>query len=304
VRGLVLVVALLGAGVTAVSAQAPMSFEAASIKPRPRGATPPQVRMLVTPGRISFQAATLKDCIRWAYGLAEYQVTGGPAWIERAPRWDIEAKAPGPATDAELRQMFRALLAERFAFRAHKGQVEQQVYVLTVAKPAAALKRASDDAARSDDWRLSPLFQASKSGPAGQGRVMTLRTERVTLRYVAEYLTRQLQTPVIDRTGLGGDFAFSVEWETEMPPFDPRSGDRPPQPGSLFGRAGIDAFRDQLGLAVTATHAPVDVLIIDSVEEAPANWVSFEFLSDLEWADGLTCEHRRSGCNDVDGTHS
>ena len=77
-------------------------FEAASVKRRaPGGPTVPML-MIVTPGRIHFQAVSLRDCIRWAYGLAEYQITGGPAWIERTLRWDIDAKADGPATDHDI----------------------------------------------------------------------------------------------------------------------------------------------------------------------------------------------------------
>src|SRR5918999_2223773 len=75
------------------------AFEAASIKRRDPGGPTVQMLMIVTPGRIHLQAVTLKDCIRWAYSLADYQVSGGPPWIERSPRWDIDATADGPATD-------------------------------------------------------------------------------------------------------------------------------------------------------------------------------------------------------------
>jgi uncharacterized protein (TIGR03435 family) len=88
------------------------AFEAASIKRRdPGGPTVPML-MTVTPGRIHFQAVTLRDCIRWAYSLADYQVSGGLPWVAGSPRWDIDAAADGPATDVRMREMFRTLLAE------------------------------------------------------------------------------------------------------------------------------------------------------------------------------------------------
>ena len=65
------VFALMGALAAAQAA----SFEVASIKPRQRGLQPPQTRMLVVPGRISFDAVLLADCLRWAYGLADYQMS-------------------------------------------------------------------------------------------------------------------------------------------------------------------------------------------------------------------------------------
>jgi len=191
--------ALSGALVAAQSA----SFDVASIKPRQRGLQPPQTRMLVTPGRISFQAVLLADCLRWAY--ADYQIAGIPESMSGS-RWDIEARAAGPATDTELRQMFRRLLEERFALRARQSTENMRVSVLAVATKGPLLRPAADDAPKSDDWRLSPLFQGSKAGP-GTTVIRELRTERVSMRYFAEYLSRQLRMPVIDRTALKGDFA-------------------------------------------------------------------------------------------------
>ena len=262
------VFALIGA----LAAAQPPSFEVASIKPRERGLQPPQTRMVVTPGRISFQAVLLNDCLRWAYGLADYQIVGLPASISSA-RFDIEAKAAGPAGDAELREMFRRLLEERFALRTRQGSESMRVSVLTVAGKGPQLRPAPDTAPKSDDWRMSPLFQGSKAGP-GSSVIRELRTERVSMRYFAEYLSRQLRMPVLDRTGLTGDFTFAIEWSAE-PGEAVRSPGTPLPVGSpppdLFGTAGRVAIREQLGLTLTTTTAPVDVLVIESVEPPSQN---------------------------------
>jgi uncharacterized protein (TIGR03435 family) len=231
--------------------------------------------MLVTPGRISFQAVLLRDCLQWAYGVSEYQIVDGPDWIGRGVRWDIEARAAEAATDAELRQMFRALLAERFGLRASRDAREARVYLLTVTKTGPRLRPAAENAPKSDDWRRSPLFQQSKAGP-GSVTIRELSTERVSIRYFTEYLSRQLGAPVLDRTGLEGDFAFVLEWQADGPPRDaPGPAGVPPaprQPGNeMFGSAGIEALRDQLGLDLTFTRGPVDMLVIEAVEEAKAN---------------------------------
>jgi uncharacterized protein (TIGR03435 family) len=247
------------------------AFEVASIKPRQRGLQPPQTRMIVTPGRIDFQAVLLNDCIRWAYGLADYQIVGMPSSISGS-RWDIEAKAEGPATDAELRQMFHRLLEERFALRARRDTQDMRVSVLTVAAKGPRLRPAADNAPRNDDWRMSPLFQASKQGP-GSSVIRELSTQRVTMRYFAEYLSRQLRMPVIDRTGLQGDFAFAIEWSAEPGETVRTPGTPPPtgQPPDLFATAGRTAIREHLGLVLTTTEAPVDVLIIESVQQPSGN---------------------------------
>ena len=93
------------------------------------------------------------------------------------------------------------------------------------------------------------------------------------MRYFAEYLSRQLRMPVIDRTGLQGDFAFAIEWSADPGETLRTPGAPPPTgpPPDLFGTAGRTAIREHLGLLLTATQAPVDVLIIESVQQPSEN---------------------------------
>jgi len=68
--------------------------------------------------------------------------------------------------------------------------------------------------------------------------------------------------PVLDRTGLTGSFDMSVEWS--LPP------DRAQSPTSQVEDAGptfLEALREQLGLRLEPTKAPVEVLVIDHVEK-------------------------------------
>jgi uncharacterized protein (TIGR03435 family) len=254
------------------------AFEASSIKRRdPGGPTVPML-MNVTPGRIHFQAVTLRDCIRWAYSLADYQVSGGPPWVAGSPRWDIDAAADGPATDVQMREMFRTVLAERFGLKVSRTMQETRVYLMSVSRPGPRLKRADEDAPRTDDWRRSPLFQTTKAGP-GSTRVRELSARRATMRQLTEYLSRQLRVAVVDRTGLEGDFGFTLEWPadplTVADSATPRLRGTPPPPvdplADLFGSAGVAALRDQLGLTLESARAPIEVLTIEAVHEATAN---------------------------------
>ena len=55
----------------------------------------------------------LKQLIEGAYALEDYQVLGGPGWIDSA-RFDVEAKPAGRAGRDQPLPMLRALLADRF----------------------------------------------------------------------------------------------------------------------------------------------------------------------------------------------
>ena len=90
------------------------------------------------------------------------------------------------------------------------------------------------------------------------------------MRYFAKYLSRQLRMAVIDRTGLQGDFAFAIEWPAEPDETVRAPGPSGPPP-DLFGTAGRTALREHLGLVLTTTQAPVDVLVIESIQQPSEN---------------------------------
>ena len=129
---------------SALFAQNP-TFDVASIKP-----TAPQemgrimVRMGGDPGRIDWVNVSLRDVVRTAYGVKDYQVSG-PDWMTSA-RFDIQAKYP-PDTPIETRNlMLQALLAERFSLKVHKESKETQTYNLVVGKNGHKLKKADPNA--------------------------------------------------------------------------------------------------------------------------------------------------------------
>ena len=74
-------------------ADRPLTFEVASIKPTP--AFDQETKWGPEPGgRFSANGATLKQLVALAYGVQEYQIAGGPKWMNK-DRWSIEAKAEG-----------------------------------------------------------------------------------------------------------------------------------------------------------------------------------------------------------------
>ena len=93
-------------------------FEVASIKPSqaPHGSASgiPSV-----PGRIMGHNVTLRRCIRGAYDIPETLIVGGPKWVDE-DRYDIEAKAAGPAGNHDLMLMLQSLLEERLHLVVHR----------------------------------------------------------------------------------------------------------------------------------------------------------------------------------------
>ena len=69
-----------------------------------------------------------------------------------------------------------------------------------------------------------------------------------------------IDRPVLDRTGLKGNFGFELKF-TPAQAVNP-DPDRPHL---------VTALTEQLGLKLEATQAAVDVLVIDSVERPTAN---------------------------------
>ena len=78
---------------------------------------------------------------------------------------------------------------------------------------------------------------------------------------------------VVDRTGLTGDYAYDLRFgDRPVPGAGPGGGfpfpTTPPDPDapSLF-----TALQEQLGLKLVAQTGPVDVLVIDQVEQPKPN---------------------------------
>jgi uncharacterized protein (TIGR03435 family) len=77
----------------------------------------------------------------------------------------------------------------------------------------------------------------------------------------------RLELPVLDQTGLNGRFDFWIEFAP--PPGAPAPNGE--APAEVEGPAFLDALREQLGLKLESTKAPLTVLVIDKVERPSEN---------------------------------
>ena len=243
-------IAVIAAAAAFSQTPAPAEFEVASV--RLNTANDRIVSINVGPGdRFAARGYTLVLLMQRAYGVMDWNVTGGPGWI-RTDRYDVAAKAgiAGTLTEAQLRPMLQSLLAERFKLRLHEGSKEMSGYALVVAKSGPKVKPATDGEEHADTFRLNA------TGLSGQG---------ITMENLARYVAGKLGLVAVDKTGLKGVYDFKVDWTVETdqsPGFDPRDALR---------AAVFTALQDQLGLKITPQKITVRMLEIDSVEKPSEN---------------------------------
>jgi uncharacterized protein (TIGR03435 family) len=285
----------------------PLAFEVATIKPVPMPSPADvmsgkmRVGMTVNGSRVDIGFFSLEDLIRTAYKVKGFQISG-PNWMA-GQRFEIQAKMPEGANKDQVPEMLQALLADRFKLKLHREGKEQSVYEMVVAKSGLKIKESEPDPA--------PLTQtAAESGPApantnqvsvsqdGKGMVfragseggtsrmtmnggsMHLEMKKMPISRLAEMLSRFVDHPIVDKTGLTGNYDVGLDLSMEdlmkvarsagmavpMPGGgDPgRPADAPSEPqGSIFTSI------QQLGLKLEGRKSSVDMLVIDHVEKAP-----------------------------------
>ncbi|MDP8979617.1 MAG: TIGR03435 family protein [Acidobacteriota bacterium] len=234
----------------AFSQTAPREFEVASV--RPNTANDRIVTINVGPGgRFAARGYTLGLLMQRAYGVMDWNITGGSAWI-RTDRYDVVATAAvaGNLTEAHLQPMLQALLADRFKLKLHRVSKEVSGYALTVAKEGPKLKASPDGEEHEDSFRLN------QTGMKGQG---------ITMANLARFVGGKLGLIAVDRTGLTGVYDFNVDWPDVT---DPDSG---VSLSEALRPVVFAALQNRLGLKLVAQKVSVPVLVIDSVQKASEN---------------------------------
>lgn len=239
--------ALCAAGVAfGQTSGTPAKFEVSSVKRAVNGASPGDIprNMDSSPGHFAMRNVPLRYALEWAYNLKDYEISG-PDWIKGEERYDIIAQAAAPATDYQMRPMLQALLTERFQIKLHREAKDMNVYVLLPGKGEAKVKVAAADS--------QPSLSGSPAGTAFRAQPIS----RFTFM-----LTRRMDRPVLDETGLKGLYDFTVD--TSGLGF----GGREPE-GESRGPSIFTAVQNDLGLRLEARKQPIQILVIDSVHKSP-----------------------------------
>jgi uncharacterized protein (TIGR03435 family) len=229
-----------------------LRFEVASIKSGKPGSV--RKSLLTDPnGRFATENATLRMLVTFAYSVHDFQVSGGPRWID-SDAFDIVAKPENKSSRVQLLQMVQVLLTERFKLRIHRETKEQPVLALVIGKNGPKLKMANTD----DGGPMRGL-------QGGRGELTGLGADMGSL---ARRLSGVIGRVVIDRTGLSGKYDFKLQWTPDTA--QPMRGPDEPVDSSL-GSSILAAVQEQLGLKLEAQKGPVDMIVIDAVERPSAN---------------------------------
>jgi uncharacterized protein (TIGR03435 family) len=251
-------------------------FEVASVKPAAPGGRGIFVR--VNPGgRLTVNNMSLKDMIVFAYRIQPFQISGGPSWMD-STRFDVEAKPDHSPKPDELPQMMQALLADRFQLVIRRETKDLPIYALVLARKDGKLgpkmvEPTKDSCVEFDPLKGPPLAPDPNRRMCGGSRMGMNQYSgtSVQLDFFIHALSRTLQRPVENRTGLTGKYDITLEWtpdETQL------AGLPPDVPKPNFDPAGpaiFTAIQEQLGLKLESAKGPVEVFVIERAEKPTEN---------------------------------
>jgi uncharacterized protein (TIGR03435 family) len=240
-----------------LAAAQPLEFEVASVKvgkgdagvrggchgidskysPNEAATAPPLGRCVITDGRLG-------HIINMAWDMRQMQlIKGGPDWaLSGFDRYTIQTKAgdPAKATEAQLREMLQTLLVQRFKLKFHLETVEKPGFALVVGKNGPKLKLANGE-------EITTSFGAQLKPFPGQPIDLTAR--KYSMAMLANLLSQVGPGPVVDKTGLTGEYDFTLSWD------------------ETNGPALSTAVQQQLGLRLEAQKVPISTFVIDSTEK-------------------------------------
>jgi uncharacterized protein (TIGR03435 family) len=253
----------------------PTVFEVASVKPADPGGRGAVGLMMQPGGRLTAQRVRMRMLIMRAFNVASSdEVAELPAWVDAA-QFDITAKAPSPdpsapPLDAEtLAPMLRALLADRFKMTYHTEERQVAAYSLASVKPK--LKKA-DPASRT-----SCKFPNSPPGTPPGTRVITC--QNVTMSQFADQLQRlspELTQPVLDATAIEGSWDLTLTFNPSAgmmngPGRGGEAGAVAPASDPSGSYTIFEAMERQLGLKLEKQKRPIQVFVIDHLEQKPTD---------------------------------
>lgn len=264
-------------------------FEVASIRPTSSDTFQKvNVGVHIDGARVTISSFSLRDYIRVAYGVKDYQITG-PEWLG-SERFDVSATLPPGSGQDKVRDMMKALLADRFGMKLHHESKEFPVYALMIGKGPLKLVESPLDPEGTDNPKGAVNVAASGGRDGvnvswGRGAYFAfannkLEAKKLTTAAIAETLARFVDKPVVDMTGLTGTYDLTLNFtEEDYRAMLIRSGVNagvvlPPQALRLMESASGDSLFSAIqeaGLKLDSRKAPLDVLVIEKIDKSPTD---------------------------------
>lgn len=200
-------------------------------------------------GRCVITDARLNHMVNMAWAMGAMNlIKGGPDWSIAGydDRFDLEGKADDPTkyTEGQLREMLQNLLVERFKMKFHRETSERAGFALVAGKNGPKLT-----ASKADEGDLS-FGAAGKPRP---GDPINLIMRKTSMAALANMLSQIGPGPVVDKTGLAGEYDFTLSWD------------------ETNGPALSTAVQEQLGLKLESQKVPISMFVIDSAERPGEN---------------------------------
>jgi uncharacterized protein (TIGR03435 family) len=247
------------------------AFEVVAIHPSdPNVNNPTWIGMSADAGIVHYTNITLRDCIRGAYRVRDFQIQG-PAWMNDL-RFEITAKIPSGTPKNLIPEMLRSVLDERFHLTFRREQKEMSVFALVVGQDGPNLKQsqgvpADFSTALGPDGNPRPAMIYSRV-PNG----VKLAAPSAKLGSFVELMSRFTERPVVDLTGLDGDYDITLTFAAEALDGRPLGNGVGPsviQPGEPAPSVA-DAVR-QYGLKIETRKVPMDLLVVTHLEKTPTD---------------------------------
>lgn len=216
----------------------------------------------LTDGSFVADGVTLQRLIEIAYHVQDAQISGPPDLLNKT-KFDIEAK-PDPSFVAGTSQqisggknfddqvMLKSLLADEFKLVMHSETRTVPAYDLVTDEGGA---------------KLQPAGEQPRNMHFGLGELIS---SGAPLELLAAQLSARLGVPVLDKTGLKGNYAFNLRWTpgpSETEKLKVSGEPMPPEPpAAANGPSLATALQEQLGLKLQPNTEPVRVLVVDHAE--------------------------------------
>lgn len=219
------------------------------------------------PDGIQTENIPLQSLISSAYNVKNYLISGGPSWVN-SKGFDLDAKLlptddgkPVKLTEAQREILLRNLLADRFHLQVHLVTKTLPVYDLILAR--GGLKMKSVPPLPADATPEQIKNRGSMYFSPGH-----LEAKAYRFSSLPEQLSYTVERTIVDKTGVKGDFDFTLNW---TPDEQMQTGASPAQTGAEAKPNFFTALEEQLGLKLVPDKGPVDTLVIDHVELPTAN---------------------------------
>jgi bla regulator protein blaR1 len=207
-----------------------------------------------------------------------------PQWVA-TENFEIHARASGNPTKDQMRLMMQSLLADRFKLAIHFETQQVPVLALTLIKPGKLGPKlrphadgppcdTSTPPANGSSANVTDVYprECSVYGLLRRpGQMLLAGSRNTTMALLAASLPSfpgGASRPVVDQTGLSGRYDFTIQWTPESNGPTPSVADVQADPQAT---TFLEALKEQLGLKLESTKAPVDVLVIDHVEKPSPN---------------------------------